>query len=106
MRLISFIVRVDLLENRNYRYASWSKKSDLSDKPDLVINDGEIVYPDGSGGNHHFSFKNGEYNYIVDVTILGKSETPAQSAKNDKVILNQTEIERIKIKKHTQRVTI
>ncbi|MEJ6776719.1 MAG: hypothetical protein QNK85_05280 [Crocinitomicaceae bacterium] len=87
-----FIVRVDLLENQKYRYASWSKKSDLSNKPDLVINNGEW-YPDGSGGNHHFSFKNGEYNYVVYVTILGASETPPfnlEVSKNDKVILNQS----------------
>ena len=86
-----FIVRVDLLENQEYRYASWSKDSDISDKPDLVINNGEWI-PDGSGGNHHFTFTNGEYSYVIYVNVLGSDETPPfnlEVSKNDKVILNQ-----------------
>lgn len=86
-----FIVRVDLLENEKYRYASWSIDSDISSKPDLVINNGEWT-PDGSGGNHHFTFTNGEYSYVVFVNVLGSDETPPfnlEVSKNDKVILNQ-----------------
>ena len=63
-----FIVRVDLLENKKYRYASWSIDSDLSSIPDLVINNGEWT-PDGSGGNHQFTFTNGGYSYIVYVAL-------------------------------------
>jgi hypothetical protein len=87
-----FIVRIDLLENQKYRYASWSKESDISNKPDLVINNGEWT-PDGSGGNHHFTFKNGEYSYVVLVNVLGTDETAPfnlEVFKNDKVILNQS----------------
>ncbi|MGO3707629.1 hypothetical protein [Mesonia hippocampi] len=94
-----FIVRIDLLENEKYRYASWSIDSEISSKPDLVINNGEWT-PDGSGGNHHFTFTNGEYSYIVYVNILGTDETPLfylEVTKNDKVILNQpAELKEIK----------
>ena len=94
-----FIVRVDLLENEKYRYASWSIDSEISSKPDLVIKNGEWT-PDGSGGNHHFTFTNGEYSYIVYVNILGTYETPPfnlEVIKNDKVILNQpAELKEIK----------
>lgn len=86
-----FIVRVDLLENEKYRYASWSIDSEISSKPELVINNGEWK-PDGSGGNHHFTFTNGEYRYIVHVNILGTDETPPfnlEVTKNEKVVLNQ-----------------
>lgn len=86
-----FIVRIDLLENKKYRYASWSKESDISNKPDLVINNGEWT-PDGSGGNHHFTFTNGVYSYVIYVNVLGTDETPPfnlEVNKRDKVILNQ-----------------
>lgn len=86
-----FIVRIDLLENQKYRYASWSKESDISNKPDLVINNGEWT-PDGNGGNHHFTFTNGEHNYTVYVYVLGSDETPPfylEVNKKDKVIVNQ-----------------
>ena len=65
-----FIVRIDLLENENYRYASWSKGSKISDQPDLIIKNGELIY-DGSGGNHYFTFSNGDYQYIVYKNELG-----------------------------------
>ncbi len=87
----TFIVRIDLLENRKYRYASWLKESDISKKPDLVINNGERT-SGGSGANHHFTFTNGEYNYVVYVNVLGTNETPPFNlvvSKFDKVILNQ-----------------
>ncbi|AKP50235.1 hypothetical protein [Cyclobacterium amurskyense] len=94
-----FILRIDLLENQKYRYASWSIESDLSNKPDLVINNGEWT-PDGSGGNHHFTFTNGEYSYIVDVNILRSEETPPftlEVTKNDKVLLKHpAELKKIK----------
>ena len=86
-----FIVRVDLLEDQKYRYASWAKDSDISNKPDLVINNG-IWTPDGSGGNHHFTFTNSEYSYVVYVHIMGADETPPFNLKvtqNDKEILYQ-----------------
>ncbi len=87
----TFIVRIDLLENQKYRYASWPKESDISNKPDLVINNGEWT-PDGSGGNHHFTFTNGEYSYTVYVNVLGTEETPTfnlEVNEKDKVVINQ-----------------
>jgi len=86
-----FILRVDLLENKKYRYACWSIDSDISNKPDLVINNG-VWTPDGSGGNHHYSFTNGEYSYVVYVNNMTTDETPPfnlEVTKNDKVILSQ-----------------
>ena len=86
-----FIVRIDLLENEKYRYASWSKHSEISSKPNLVINKGERR-ADGSSGNHYFTFVNGEYRYIVYVNIFGTNETPLfnlEVIKNDKVLLKQ-----------------
>ena len=67
----SYIIRVDDMDDWDYRYSSWSIDKKLSDKPDLVIYNGEY-HPQGSGGNHNYDFKNGEYIYRVDVNRLGK----------------------------------
>lgn len=86
-----FMVRIDLLKNQKYRYASWTKHSQLSSKPDLVIGNGEWT-PDGSGGNHHFTFSNAEYRYTIYVNVLRSVETPPfnlEVTKLNKVILNQ-----------------
>ncbi len=94
-----FIVRIDQLKNNKYRYCSWSKESSISSKPDLVITNGEWI-PVGSGGNHYFKFRNGEYNYIVYVNALRTEETPPfnlEVSKNDNVILNQpAELKKLK----------
>jgi hypothetical protein len=86
-----FIVRIDQLENNEYRYASWSIDSNISNKPDLVIINGELT-PDGSGGNRSITFTNGQFNYIVYINVLGTEETPSfklEVTKNDNIILSQ-----------------
>jgi hypothetical protein len=86
-----FIVRIDLLENQKYRYVSWPKESKLSDIPDLVINNGERI-PDGSGGNHYFTFKNGIYTYVLYVNNMRPEERAPfdlEVIKDETVILNQ-----------------
>ena len=89
-----FIVRVDLLEKRRFRYASWSKDSKLSDQPDLVLNNGVRMF-EGTGGNHHYKFTNGQYTYVVYANVLGPHEEPPfnlEVSRNDKVLLNQAAI--------------
>lgn len=68
-------VRIDELENGNYRYASWSIKNDMSTKPDLVIENGAIEM-NGSGGNHSYIFKNGKYSYECSVIRMGEDGSP------------------------------
>lgn len=88
-----FQVRIDLMEDGNYRYASWSKGTSQSEKPDLIVKYGDINY-DGSGGNHNYEFINGNYTYIVWVWVLGVDETPGtlKVYKNAKEILDQKAI--------------
>ncbi len=64
-----FQIRIDQMNNGKYRYASWGRNQAQSQKPDLILNNGLVVM-DGSGGNHHFIFKSGAYQYIVYRTIL------------------------------------
>ena len=66
----SYIIRVDDTD-LGVRYTSWSINKKVSDKPDLVLYGGERHWQ-GSGGNHNYDFKNGDYIYRIDVNILGK----------------------------------
>ncbi|TPG44704.1 hypothetical protein [Flavobacterium pectinovorum] len=86
-----FRIRIDDLGNDNYRYASWSIKKSMSDKPDLVITNGKWI-SDGSGGNSHFDFKKDVYLYQCYIIVLGTSESPPASltiSQNGKEILSQ-----------------
>ena len=85
-----FTIRVDDLNKQNYRYVAWAVNKKTSEKPDLILFDGEVTF-DGSGGNHSYTFSNGIYQYKCFVNIIGTSETPAgelEVYKNDKLILS------------------
>lgn len=89
-----FTIRVDDMGNSQYRYAAWAKGKALSEKPDLVLNKGKLVF-DGSGGNHSYQFRSGPYQYHCYVTVLGTSDSPPGELvvfKNDQEILKQAVI--------------
>lgn len=60
-----FLIRVDLLDDNSLRYISWSNPKTISDKPDLVLYKGDQEFH-GTIGGERFTFKNGEWTYIVD----------------------------------------
>ena len=89
-----FRIRIDDLGNNNYRYASWSVKQKMSEKPDLVITNGKWI-PDGSGGNSYFDFKKGDYLYRCYIIVLGTNDSPPATLtiyQNNKTILEQDAI--------------
>ncbi|MBL0736246.1 hypothetical protein JI750_05080 [Flavobacterium sp. GN10] len=72
-----FRIRIDDLGNNNYRYASCSIKKKMTDAPDLVIENG-VFFADGTGGNHHYEFKKGNFKYECHFIVLGeKNSAPA-----------------------------
>jgi hypothetical protein len=86
-----FQIRIDEMANGQYRYASWGVKQTQSEKPDLILNHGTVVM-DGSGGDHHYIFNNGRYQYVIYRNILGASETPdvqLEVTLKSKTVLNQ-----------------
>lgn len=86
-----FKIRIDDMGNGNYRYASWSLQNKQSDKPDLVIENGESIH-EGTGGNHRYEFKNDGYVYSCDVNVLRKKTYPPATLtiyKGEKAILSQ-----------------
>ena len=69
-----YTIRVDLLPNGSYRYASWKNKP-ISEKPDIVINNGYRNEPtEGNNGVHSilekFIFQNNEYFYILSYEMI------------------------------------
>jgi hypothetical protein len=88
-----FRIRIDDMGDGNYRYASWSLKNKQSDKPDLIIENGEFI-PEGTGGNHRYEFKTNGYVYSCVVTVLGKEDdaSPAELTiyKGERKILSQS----------------
>jgi hypothetical protein len=90
----NYRVRVDNLGDGNFRYASWSIDKSPSDKPDIVLINGDITF-EGSGGNHHYTFKNGRYSYILHVTIIGSDTSPPgwlEVYKDEKLLLSDAVI--------------
>lgn len=86
-----YLIRIDELENKKYRYASWKINKKESSKPDLILNNGEFEFQ-GSGGNHVITFTNGNYIYKVYRNILGEEDTPditLEVEENEKIILHQ-----------------
>lgn len=86
-----FLIRIDEMNDGSNRYASWAIGSDMSQKPDLIINNGEYVR-EGTGGNHSFIFKNKEYEYNCDFNVLAEDGVPdayLRVLKNGKEILKQ-----------------
>ncbi len=86
-----YLIRIDELENKKYRYASWEISKKESSKPDLILNNGELEFQ-GSGGNHVITFTNGNYIYKVYRNIIGEENTPditLEVEENEKTILHQ-----------------
>lgn len=87
----NYLLRIDRLHNNTYRYASWKKGKRESEKPDLILYNGEIDIQ-GSGGNHIFTFIEGKYKYIIYRNLVGTSDTPEINLivkKNKRIILNE-----------------
>lgn len=87
----NYHIRVDDMGDNHYRYSAWSIDKKPSDKPDLVLYNGDIKF-EGTGGNHHYEFKNGRYRYIISVTVIGCDDSSIgwlEVLKGDKRILFQ-----------------
>jgi hypothetical protein len=59
-----FKVRIDKQPNGNYLYQSWGANTKITEKPSMIISNGELI-PDGSGGNYYFEFNNNGTLYQV-----------------------------------------
>lgn len=86
-----FKIRIDNLGNNNYRYASWSIKKKMTEKPDLVIYRGNLIL-EGSGGNHQYEFKKDNFTYECAIIVMGEKNLPPARLtiyQGSKVIVSQ-----------------
>ena len=84
-------IRIDDLGNDKYRYASWKLQQNMSEKPELLLLNGKVEF-DGSGGNHSYIFKSGEYTYECSIVEIGEEGAPPAYltvSKGEKELLNQ-----------------
>jgi hypothetical protein len=84
-------VRIDETGQDRYRYAVWPRRRSMAEKPDLILEDGQVVY-EGSGGNHGYHFKRGHYAYTVYVWVIGADgQAPGslEVSKDDHEILHE-----------------
>ncbi len=71
--------RIDAIENPNdeydisYRYAFWNKGKDVSEKPDMLIQNG-VIDVQGSAGNTYYTFENGDYTYRFQIIYVGNED--------------------------------
>lgn len=65
----SKLIRIDLLADGNYRYASWNKKNVMGDTPELVITGGRTDIVDNA-----IVFENADCQYIVPTGRSGNDD--------------------------------
>lgn len=68
-----FLIRIDYLEDRGYRYISWGRNKKISEKPDLILYNGEMEYH-GTDGGESYTFKNADWTYVIDNVKVGKGD--------------------------------
>lgn len=69
-----FIIKIDNLKNRSIRYISWNRPKTMEEEPDLILYDGHVEN-NGTGGGYTYTFKNGVWNYIIENSLMGETET-------------------------------
>ena len=95
-----YIVRVDLLDDRQLRYASWTKPHTMADCPDLILTGGERqrhkAAPDELKPCDDYRFTSGSYEYIVNYCevkysdgAIGEHADYLLVKKNGEVVLKQ-----------------
>jgi len=86
----NFRIRIDEFKKNTYRYTVWDRGESKNVKADLVLNNGTKTY-EGSGGNHYYTFLNGDFKYIVDMNILGYDDSigDLKVYKKNKLILKE-----------------
>ncbi len=68
-----FTIRIDRLTSGEMRYTSWSKPKTEKVVPDITLYNPEVE-KQGTGGGWIYTFKNGEWKYIVEDNQMGETD--------------------------------
>ena len=90
----TYRIRIDSMVNDDYtlryRYASWKVERFHDSMPDIIIDNGSMIRQ-GTGGNHHYEFQNGDYRYVLYVERIGKGDSPGGlTVYRDRNMLSET----------------
>ena len=82
-------IRIDVMQNGLYRYASWPIKTSMFREPEIIIENGTWM-PEGNGGNNRFEFIYKDFIYECSINIIGPEGMPPADLtiyKNEKEII-------------------
>ena len=90
----SFLIRVDVSEDSQYRFALWDSSKDLQDIPETIIVGGTLN-PCGSAGSYYYEFTSGKTAYRCLVTPGTGGSPPGYLVilNDDKEILRESVLE-------------
>lgn len=86
VKIGKFLVRIDKVTADTYRYTSWSNTEDMSQKPDITIENGNY-----NKSKDEYRFINGNYTYCIKVKEEG---TELVIKQYNKIVLTATESKR------------
>lgn len=73
-----YILRVDLLDDGELRYASWKRPKTMADKPDIIIKGGKWQHREVPSDElrpcDNYRFRNGSFEYVVNYCEVKKAE--------------------------------
>lgn len=70
-----YLIRIDELADKRYRYACWKAGNKESAKPDIILTNGRSEFQ-GSGGNHVIHFSTGNYQYEIAINVIREEKVP------------------------------
>ena len=85
-------IRIDIMSNDLYRFASWPINTSMRKKPERIIENGTWM-PEGNGGNKKYEFVNGNFKYVCYINNMKADETPPAEVigyNNEKIIKSQS----------------
>jgi len=88
----TYKIRIDKLMNGNFRYSTWYSHQKQSTKPNIVLNNGTYS-ADGNGGNHFYTFNNGEIKYIIYINILNNPPTGKLTIYNQQQLIGSEQFQ-------------
>ena len=94
-----FLIRIDDINGHDsLRYISWGKGKQISDKPDLILFGGTYEFQ-GTQGGITYTFKSGEWEYVIDEVWICEDDRPDLCGTFLRVIHNGKEVESYKCEK-------
>ncbi len=68
-----FTIRIDLMDDGNYRYVSWNRPKSTSEEPDLILFHGKHTFY-GTQGGSGYEFRNHAWTYLVEHIRMAERE--------------------------------